>query len=442
MAKKPHRFRWLRGLLFLLAFAALLLWVFRPADAAKPHDAYFAALQDELKAAGIARPALVLDLDRVDANLAAISGYLQPPRHYRVVDKSLPSLDLLRYVMKKTGTRRVMTFHEPYLAFLLPALPADTDYLLGKPMPAPAARAFYAGLPTAARADASARVQWLIDTPDRAAEYAAVAAEFGQQLRVNLEIDVGLHRGGARTNAELADLLAAVAKRPAALRFSGFMGYDGHLPHVPALIASHETAVREAFDELVGRYAAFVDFAKEKYPAWFTGPVTLNGAGSKTYRLYTPEHPLNDLAMGSCVVMPSAFDSFTLAEHQPALFIAAPVLKRRAGFDVPFLDAVAPAAAWWNPNWRMTYYVYGGAWNEAVASPPGVEPNALTTSPPNENLFPNQNMLNGSDTAPLAVGDFVFYRPKQGDAIMEFETIYVVRGGKIVDRWKPLPVRL
>lgn len=442
MAKKQRRVPFLKFIVTLTASAALLLWIFRPEDAGTPHDAYFAGIERALKDGGIARPALVIDLDRVDANLAAINTHLQPPRHYRVVDKSLPSPQLIQYVMEKTGSRRVMTFHEPYLTVLFPMLPADVDYLLGKPMPAPAAREFYAALPTASRADAAARIQWLVDTAERAQEYAALAEAFDVRLRVNAEIDVGLHRGGARDDAELDAIFKVIAANPARLRFSGFMGYDGHLPHVPAVISSHEDAVRDAFEDLVARYTHFVEYGKERYPAWFTGEVTLNGAGSKTYRLYTPEHPLNDLAMGSCVVMPSAFDEFTLAEHKPAMFIAAPVLKRRAGFDVPFLDAAAPAAAWWNPNWRMSYYVYGGAWNEALVSPAGIKPNSLTTSAPNENLFPNQNLLNGSETAALRVGDFVFYRPKQGDAIMQFETIYVMRGGKIVDRWKPLPVRL
>lgn len=442
MAKKHRRVSFTKFLVTILASAALLLWIFRPDDAGAPHDAYFATIERSLKDAGVARPALVIDLDRVDANLAAIRAQLEAPRHYRVVDKSLPSAELIQYVMAKTGSRRVMTFHEPYLSLLFPTLPADTDYLLGKPMPAVAAREFYAALPTASRADASARIQWLVDTAERAEEYAALAEEFGVRLRVNVEIDVGLHRGGARDDAELDAVFKVIAAQPERLRFSGYMGYDGHLPHVPAVIATHEDAVRDAFEDLVARYKHFVDYGKERYPSWFTGEVTLNGAGSKTYRLYKPEHPLNDLAMGSCVVMPSAFDEFTLAEHKPAMFIAAPVLKRRAGFDVPFLDAAAPAAAWWNPNWRMSYYVYGGAWNEAVASPAGIRPNALTTSPPNENLFPNQNLLNGSETSPLNVGDFVFYRPKQGDAIMQFQTIYVMRGGKIVDRWKPLAVRL
>jgi D-serine deaminase-like pyridoxal phosphate-dependent protein len=434
--------RFLIRILVAVGVLAIALLVLRPEDKAGSGDSYFATLNQELLHAGIAGPAVVIDLDRVDQNLAAIKAHIKPPLQYRIVDKSLPSVPLIRHVMEKTGSKRVMSFHQPYLSMLYRELASDVDFLLGKPMPVAAARAFYAGLPTGAHADGGARVQWLIDTDERMRQYAALAEELGQTLRVNLEIDVGLHRGGAKTVEELERMFAVIAAHPKTLRFSGYMGYDGHLTHVPVLLGSKEEAVQEAFEDLVASYRRFVDYGAARYPDWFTGPITLNGAGSKTYRLYTAEHPLNDLAMGSCVVKPAAFDEFTLAEHLPAMYIAAPVLKKLDGFDVPFLDSVAPAAAWWNPNWRKSFYVYGGAWSEAVVWPQGLTPNSLTTSAPNENLFPNQNLLNGSDSLALDVGDFVFYHPKQGDAMSQFEDILVVRGGKIVDRWKPFPHRL
>ncbi len=431
------------GFLVLAVSAAILAFALRPADKAlapkADQDAWFAAVNAELKSRDVGGPVILIDLDRVDRNLEAIRAHIAPPRHYRIVDKSLPSLPLIRYVMEKTGTRRIMSFHEPHLSLLFRELPPDTDFLLGKPMPVAAARAFYANLATAARSDASARVQWLIDTPQRMAEYRALAEELGQQFRVNLEIDVGLHRGGARNVEELEALLAGIAKSPERLRFSGTMGYDGHLTHVPVLVGAKEEAVQKAFEDLVSAYRQFVEYGTERYPDWFTGAVTLNGAGSRTYRLYTAAHPLNDLAMGSCVVKPAAFDDYTLAKHVPAMFIAAPVLKEIPGFGVPFLEPVAGLAAWWNPNWRRTFYVYGGAWSESVVWPAGAQPNSLTTSAPNENLFPNQNMLNGSNALPLTVGDFVFYHPKQGDAMLQFASILVLRGGKIVDRWEPFP---
>jgi D-serine deaminase-like pyridoxal phosphate-dependent protein len=400
---------------------------------------YFASLNAEFKATGLSRPLVFIDLDLVDANLDVINRHIRRPLHYRVVDKSLPSVELVRYVMEKTGSKRVMTFHLPYLSLLFRELDAEVDFLLGKPMPISAAKEFHAGLSSAELDDAAARVQWLVDTPYRLEEYRALAEELGRPLRINVEVDVGLRRGGAKTPAETEAMLAMIEAHPKELRFAGFMGYDGHVSHAPAIFVSKERAIRRAHRRLVEAYRCIVDDAARKRLHWFEDGVTLNGAGSQTYRLYAPEGPLNDLSMGSCVVKPAAFNAFTLSEHRPAMYIAAPVLKKIDGFDVPFLDSAAKVAAAVNPNWRRTFYVYGGAWSESVVWPEGVRPNPLTTLPVNENLFPNQNMLNASDKVALDVGDFVFYHPKQGDAMSQFETTYIVRGGKIIDQWRPLP---
>jgi D-serine deaminase-like pyridoxal phosphate-dependent protein len=43
---------------------------------------------------------------------------------------------------------------------------------------------------------------------------------------------------------------------------------------------------------------------------------------------------------------------------------------------------------------------------------------------------------------PLQPGDFVFYRPLESDVIVQFDEIWVVRGGKIIDSWHPIAHRL
>jgi D-serine deaminase-like pyridoxal phosphate-dependent protein len=432
----------LKFIVVLAVAGVFIALLFRPKDEGGGYDPYFATLNGMLKAGHAAGPVAIVDLDRVDANLAAIQKHLGPARRYRIVEKSLPSLELIKYVVAKSGAHRIMAFHEPYLALLYRELPADTDFLLGKPMPIDAARAFYAGVPTAARAGAAARVQWLVDTTARLEEYRALAAELGVPLRVNLEIDVGLHRGGAKTIGELDALFTVIAAHAKELQFSGLMGYDGHIPHVPGFFGPREGAMRAEARRVAARYQAFVDYGKQHHPNWFGPGVTLNGAGSRTYELYSADDPLNDLSMGSAVVKPAHFSDFSLADHAPALFIATPILKRLEGFEVPFLDAVAGLAVHYNPNWQRTFYVYGGAWSPEILAPTGIAENPLSTPSPNANLLPNQYMLNGSRAVQAGVGDFVFYRPGEGDAIFQFERILVVRGGKVVDTWRPLPSRL
>ena len=60
------------------------------------HDAYFADIQNALKRAGLMHPTLVIDRARLDANIARLQTHLPPELAYRIVAKSLPSVDLIR----------------------------------------------------------------------------------------------------------------------------------------------------------------------------------------------------------------------------------------------------------------------------------------------------------------------------------------------------------
>jgi D-serine deaminase-like pyridoxal phosphate-dependent protein len=255
----------------------------RPEARAPRADAYYDALATELRAHAPARPIALIDLDRLDANLAAVRSQLKPPQRLRLVTKSLPSLELIRYALERSGATGLMAFHAPFLPDLLRATAPEVDVLLGKPVAAAEAAEFYAALgPDQANA-ASERIQWLVSDVAMLDDYLALAAARGLVLRINLEIDVGLHRGGARNAEELrADLV---------------------------------------------------------YPS-------------------------------------------------------------------------------------------------------GLATNPLLESPANENLLPTLSRLDGSALQTLRTGDFVLYRPRQGDSLTQFETIYLLRGGRLAGTWRPFPRRL
>jgi D-serine deaminase-like pyridoxal phosphate-dependent protein len=193
------------------------------------HDEYFAKLQAALKRAGLNRPTLVIDRARLDHNIGRLKEHLPKNKHYRVVAKSLPSLDLMRYVRTATATDRLMVFDQPFLNFVALQMP-DAKVLMGKPMPVGAAKRFFDRLDPAG-AEVAKHTEWLVDTRERLAQYAELArahvANGGAPLRVNLELDVGLHRGGIRSTDTLGEILKALIAEPA-LAFSGFMGYEAH----------------------------------------------------------------------------------------------------------------------------------------------------------------------------------------------------------------------
>jgi D-serine deaminase-like pyridoxal phosphate-dependent protein len=402
---------------------AALRYAVRPRDDGGAYDAYFRALNATLRQSGPARPSLILDLDRLDQNIGVLRGSIREPKHFRVVDKSLPSIQLLRYLFERAGTNRVMSFHQPFLNQVAANLPG-CQVLLGKPMPVRSAARFYAEL--SGTFDPDRQLQWLVDTPERLEEYRQLAELLQRCLRINIEIDVGLRRGGVQETATLERMLALIAAHPTRLEFAGFMGYDPHVAKVPGWARSRTALIRE----VRSAYQGYVDYARSHYAQLWNERVTLNGAGSPTYRLYEDDTLLDDLSVGSALVKPTDFDIDTLTAHVPALFIATPVLKAGASARLPGLDWLSRVLDWWNPNLARTFFLYGGNWLARPVSPPGLHTNGLF------GRSSNQEMLNGSARVALGVDDYVFLRPTQSEAVMlQFGDLVIVRGGQIVDHW-------
>ena len=436
--RKVHRRGFLKkttGLLAGLAAGGTVLGYFmKPEDTGGPYNDYFANINRTLRDAGIGLPVIIVDLDSVDHNISRVKQTLAKPLNYRVVSKSLPSKELLAYIMKNAETNRIMAFHQPFLE-MLAGLDNEMDVLLGKPLLVDSVDKFYQPIPQEKKEKLSQQIQWLVDTDERLLKMLELATRQGIHLLINLEIDVGLHRGGARDNRELDGMLRTISANKKYFSFTGFMGYEAHVPHAPPVISSMEGAFEDAMD----KYTSFFNFSRNKYPELFQGDLTFNSGGSKTHQMFPKDLPVNDIAAGSAIVKPSTFD--TLKDHKPALFIAAPIIKKIEGVQIPFLDFAANLIEWWDPAMQNSFYLYGGGWAADITSPPGIRMNELTADPPNQNLLPNQSLYNGSTQIPINVGDFVFFHPQQGDAISQFQEMLVLRDQKIIDTWKSFPMK-
>jgi D-serine deaminase-like pyridoxal phosphate-dependent protein len=419
-----------RRALLAAALAAPVLWVAagKPRRRTGEHDARFLGVQAALREAGLFRPTLVIDRAGLAHNLAQLKARLPANKKFRVVAKSLPSLPLLQAVRDAMQTDRLMVFHQPHLNRVAAGMP-DAQVLLGKPLPAGAAARFYAehrGAP-----EPAARIEWLVDTPRRIAEYRELAAAApGGRLRLNLEIDVGLHRGGFRTAGEVAEAVRALRAAPG-LEFSGLMGYEAHAAKIPDALGG----VRGALARAMATYAECVGAAREVLGAAFDpGALTLNAGGSNTYAYYDASAPCNELAIGSGLVKPTDFDTPGLEAHVPASFIATPVLKALDRTELPGLESLAGLFRLWDPNTARAFYLYGGYWLADPVSPPGLQRNAIWGH------STNQDLLNGSTDVRLEAGDFVFFRPHQSEFVfLQFGDLAVYDGGRITESWPVLP---
>ena len=393
------------------------------------HNEYFSKLNALLKKDGPGHPVIVLDLDILDQNLQELNSNMADPDRFRVVVKSLPSIDLIRYIFKQTKTRKAMVFHRPFLNLVAEEFP-ETDVLLGKPFPVQAARMFYGRLRDTSRFNPAMRLQWLIDTHERLLQYQQLAHDLDQKMRINIEIDVGLHRGGLPEPERLAPLLETISNDQDHLDFAGFMGYDPHVVKSGKVFIPLD----KAHAQVLKRYEKFVTFLKNKYPGLYSDALTFNGAGSPTYSLYQKETVLNDLSVGSALVKPNNFDIGSLAGHRPAMFIATPILKKLQGVKIPFLEFLSPILPKLKSAWGTTIFIYGGYWKAVPVSPPGFITNSLY------GRSTNQEMLNGPVDARVEVDDYLFLRPTQSESVMlQFGDLVIVRNGEVVGKWPVFP---
>ncbi len=396
----------------------------RPADRGQGgHDAFFLSLSTALRNAGIAHPVMVIDRARLTANIATVKQAIAPTAHAtRVVAKSLPSPKLLDAIMDGVGTPRAMVFNGATLEQVGALRPA-ADLLLGKPLPAVEVAVFVKRHAT--DENPAAHPQFLADSALRVQQLIDIARANQRPIRVNFEIDVGLHRGGFATDRDLADAVA-LAQSEKLIQPSGLMGYDPHVVKVPfraqALAAVHR------------RYEASRAVLQERLQA-DPRTLTLNTAGSPTYRLHLDDTNANELAIGSAFVKPGDFDLPTLATHVPAAFIATPVIKEAGQTRIPGLEFLAPLLNFYDRNSARAFFIYGGHWLAKPASPVGLEYSAIF------GRSSNQEMLTGSTNVQLHQDEYVFLRPDQSEAIfLQFGDLVVYENGQITDRWPTFPI--
>ncbi|GHE91278.1 alanine racemase [Thalassotalea profundi] len=405
-----------------LAVSAAFL---KPNDLGSPYNEYFTHLNNNLKSSKHYLPSMLVDLDKLDLNITALSNSLNKNVDLRIVAKSLPSPDLLGYIMEKSGTNKLMVFHQPFLNQITNDYP-NSDILMGKPIPVQSAANFYELLDDTSDFDSTSQLQWLIDSQVRLEQYLKLARKLNTLLQVNIEIDVGLHRGGLQTIEELDPLLTLIANNPNHLKFSGFMGYDPHVVKLPSIIKSAEDAYLES-QEI---YQSFIDRLYQFDEHYTQQTLCFNGAGSPTIAMHKNHTVANELSAGSCLVKPTDFDLETLANFIPASYIATPVLKKMLGTNIPAIEFAKDLLPLWDPNMQQTFFIYGGKWSAKYESPKGLQSNGLFGS------STNQEIVNASKKVNLQVDDFIFFRPTQSEFVfLQFGNLLALRKQNVIAQW-------
>lgn len=363
-------------------------------------DHYFKQLNLDLKKQGIATPQLIVDEAALKQNIQHVQIRLAHAQHLkaRLVVKSLASLDLLKLLSEQIDTQRFMVFHQPHIISILENF-ADADILLGKPMPAQVVHQFFEQYIEWS----TAKIQWLIDTKVRLQQYLEIAKKYSICLDINIEIDVGLHRGGVQSTQQFTEILALIQQYPQYLKLSGLMGYDAHVTKVPAIIKKPELAYQSSQQT----YANYQQLIQKQFPTLWHDELCFNGGGSPTFSFHTTESVCNDLSFGSMLLKPSDFDHDFLQALQPAVWIAAPVLK-----VLPFTQLPSMAVLDKLPHKCKALFIYGGYWMANYVYPDQAHTHVLY------GRSSNQELINVPKNCDTQVDDFVFLRPTQSEAII------------------------
>lgn len=384
--------------------------------------AWYRQVAAVMRAEGDGSPHLVIDLDRLETNARVLRALVAPGTTIRLVQKSLPSMALLRHLAALLETRSLMVFHRPYVNTYAAHAP-EFDILLGKPMPVRAAQAFYDEFRSESGFEPERQLQWLIDTDARLAQYQELARGMGVRMSISIELDVGMHRGGLAEPGELTPLLQRILADPKHLRLSGFMGYDAHAAKAPPWVG-REGAVAAAN----ARFRAFVDHVRTGFPALYREDLCLNGAGSPSLALHRHDSPLNDISFGSALLKPTDFDLPTLSEVRPSCLIAAPVLKVRQGVTIPFLEGSSRIFGLFGRS--QSIFIYGGHWMAQPVWPEGMRTNEIY------GLSSNHQMMNLPAGVEVQPDDVTLWRPTQSEAVvLQFGDIWMLRDGRVVDRF-------
>lgn len=367
---------------------------------------FFEQLNQVLQQQGLGVPQLILDRAAFQHNIHCLKGLFEKNHRLkpRFVVKSIANLSLLAELSEAFNSQRYMVFHLPHLLFLLNMQP-QANILMGKPMPIQAVALFYQNSILESNHDPKqSEIHWLVDTLQRVQEYLDLAKSTNIRLYLNIEIDVGLHRGGVQKDQAFLEILSLISAHPEHLIFTGCMGYDAHITKLPTVVFNKQ----KLFQKSQSKYRHFQTLVQSHYPRLNHADLIWNGGGSPTLNYHCEESVCNDLSFGSVLFKPLDFVIDELQSFQHALFIAAPVLKVLDQLQLPALEKLSTVLFQ-----QQAVFIYGGFWLADYVYPKGIKINSLY------GRSSNQELVTVPKKCKVTTQDYAFLIPNQSEAVIQ-----------------------
>ncbi|MHB0878313.1 MAG: DSD1 family PLP-dependent enzyme [Anaerolineae bacterium] len=246
-----------------------------------------------------------------------------------------------------------------------------------------------------------------VDDAGNVEQLSAAAQAAGVTLRVLVEVEVGMGRCGVQTREAALALGRLVDCRPG-LIFAGVMGYEGHAVMMPS--AEERRAVAAQAMTVLTQTGAYLK--QEGLPVGI-----VSGGGTGTYNFTGAFAGMTEVQAGSYATMDGRYSTI-VPEFHPALTVLSTVISRPVSGRA-ITDAGMKALT---PEFGMP----------PVVRPAGVVCNKLSEE---------HGILGGEAVDKLAIGDKVEVLPSHGCTTINLhDRYYVVQGERVVDVW-PIEAR-
>jgi D-serine deaminase-like pyridoxal phosphate-dependent protein len=350
-------------------------------------------------------PVLVLDLDRLDNNIARMATFAAAHRlKLRPHAKTHKSVDIAK--------RQIAAGAVGLCCAKIGEAEALADggitglHITSPVVPAPAVDRL------AALNLLSADLMTVVDNPDNARAVAQAVERAGDaKLSVIIDVDPGIHRTGVASPEAAVELFDAIRALPA-LVYRGVQFYCGSHQHIHAY-AERETAMRERADYLRTVIAALA--------AAGGAPEIVTGGGTGTHRIDAGLGIFTELQVGSYIFMDDEYLACDLTGEE--------------GAPIPFDTSLMIDTSVISANTPGLFTLDAGIKSMATDAPlPSVE----TGAPDGARFFLMGDEHGAVLTLPgsLALGDRISLRTPHCDPTVNlYDNYHVVRGQTLDAIW-------
>ncbi len=256
-------------------------------------------------------PALWVDLDRLERNIAAIAGELRANGvNWRPHTKGV-KVPAIAHKMLAAGAIGVTCAKLSEAEVMAAA--GIRDILVANQVVGPQKTARLAAI------QRHAEVKVAVDSLENVREIGAAAAQIGVEVGVLIEVDTGMHRAGVLPGEPVVALAQQIMDT-SGVRLRGVMTWEGH--HLGARDEKEkEQGIRASIGELVDSAAACREAGL---------PIDIvSGGGSGTYMVTSTIKGMTEIQAGGAIFCDQSYQEWGV-KLEPSLFLRARVTSRPA----------------------------------------------------------------------------------------------------------------